>query len=390
MYKVMIVDDEWLVQEGIKVSLESNFNDINIVGMASSGRQAIEMSQDLNPDIIFMDIKMPGIDGIEAIEAIKQRLKSVKFVVVSAYEQFSYAKKAVELGVSHYILKPIHQEKLIGVVKGILKDLRDEQLRREQRIANKEKLEKALPILEKGFIYSMLMNTDFKSEIAKYKDLFEIKRDYAFVCVIEIGSSEEASLLTEIQSNDLYPKIQNMVKYKCKSVIGPMIINRITLVILDQDFEYEYEQRLHAMNLVSSIQERMNDITDLPVKIGIGSSCLLEKIKVSLDEANYTLSRTKESGSLHYNDVFESDDRQGYSYIEIKDDQQAIINAMENAKKTLLLSLLNSFFIRLKEKYHQDLIGLRHHITELMVMVMSASYRNTLLEKEAGFGTYLA
>lgn len=386
----MIVDDEWLVQEGIKVTIESNFPELEVVGMASSGREAIEMSALLYPDIILMDIKMPGINGIEAIENIKKRLQDTKFVIISAYEQFGYAKQAVELGVSHYILKPIHQDKLIEVINGLLREIKQERAQRQKLIENREKLEKALPVLEKGFVYSMLMNSDFKTEVGKYQDLFEISKDHGFVFVIELGDSNQETLLTEIQSNSLYPKIQNTVKYKCKSVVGPLIINRITLVVFDQIQSYEYEQRVNAMDLVTSILEQIETMTDLPIKIGVGSLCPIEKIKTSLDEANYTLSRIKNEKVLHYNDIFEVEMDQSYTYTDIKDDEQAIIGFMENGNKEKLIPHLNFFFNKLKEKFNGDLVGIRHIMTELMVMVMSSSYRNALTESEAGYSTYLS
>ncbi len=76
MYKILIADDEPIVLEGIKFIIEENFSDIEIVATASSGREAIEASNRVSPDIILMDIKMPGINGIEAIETIKKRYQA--------------------------------------------------------------------------------------------------------------------------------------------------------------------------------------------------------------------------------------------------------------------------------------------------------------------------
>lgn len=390
MYKVMIVDDEWLVQEGLKVSLESNFPNIEIVGMASSGREAIEMSAQKQPDIILMDIKMPGINGIEAIENIKRRLQYTKFVIISAYEQFDFAKQAVELGVSHYILKPINQEKLIEVMQRILFELKNEKAQRKKVIENREKLEKALPVLEKGFVYSMLLNRDFKSEIKKYKDLFNIDRQQGFVFVIEFDRSDEERMMTEITMDSLYPKVQNAVKYKCKSVVGPIIMNRMTIVVFEPIYEFEYEQRVHAMDLVKGVKQTLNDIADVDIHIGIGSCCSLEKIKNSLEEANYALSKIDKEDILHYNDISDVTDETVYTYTEIKDDETQIINLMENGKKEELLQAVGRFFRKVGEKFQGDETDLKNVVTELMVMVLSSSYRNNMPESVVGYSTYLS
>lgn len=72
MLKLLVVDDEYLVTDYVITLIQRNFKDIDIVGTASTGREAIEKAISLKPDIVFMDINMPGIDGIEAIKQIKE------------------------------------------------------------------------------------------------------------------------------------------------------------------------------------------------------------------------------------------------------------------------------------------------------------------------------
>ncbi|MBI9014351.1 MAG: response regulator [Clostridiales bacterium] len=388
MYKVMIADDEWIVQEGIKVSLQNHFSNIEIVGMASTGREAIEMNAEKHPDIILMDIKMPGINGIEAIETIRKRYHQTRFVIISAYEQFEYAKQAVELGVCDYILKPINQAKLIQVIKRAMDDIDEEREQRSRMIKNREKLEQVMPVLEKGFIYSLLMNTDFKRELIKYQDIFEIKKEKAYVFVLELFHKDEDRLSTEIKNDLLYPKIQNTIKYKCHCAIGPMIINRITVVVFEDHYDFEYEQRVKAMALAETIIETIND-SDISLKIGIGSCYSLEKTRNSLEEANYALTKINLENVLHHNDIFEQDIENNYTYTEIKDDEIEIIHLMETGQKEALQESTNAFFEKLRTKFSHDTIDSRNIILELMVMVLSTSYRNNLNESEVGYSSYL-
>ena len=97
MLKVMVVDDESIVVESIKYIIDKNFTDVMVSGTARSGREAIEKAELIKPDIIFMDIKMPGINGIDAIKEIREILPNAQIIILSACEQFEYAKEAINL-----------------------------------------------------------------------------------------------------------------------------------------------------------------------------------------------------------------------------------------------------------------------------------------------------
>lgn len=385
MFRIMIVDDEWIVQEGIKVTLENHFDNIDIVGMVSSGREAIEMNAACHPDIVLMDIKMPGINGIEAIQTIRQRYTQTKFVIISAYEQFEYAKQAVELGVVDYILKPINQSKLIKVVQKAMDSISEEREQRSKLIRNREKLEKMMPVLEKGFIYALLMHSDFKRELHKYKDIFELNIDSAYVMVIEIEENKDA--LSDLKNDYFYPKIQDTIKHKCQCAIGPMIIDRITVVVFDDVMHSEYDQRIKAMDLAESILESLLK-NDLSIKIGIGSNVSLERIRHSLDEANNALAKIDTEKVLHHNDVIEAVRDSGYGYSDIKDEEYVIIQLMETGQVAKLKENLHYFFDKVKS--HFQPVDANNIMLELMVMVLSASYKHNLDESEVGYSTYLS
>lgn len=110
MIKVLIVEDEKRASRGLCSLLYMISDEIEIVGEASDGRIAFEMIQNLHPDVVFTDIRMPYMDGIALIKAVKEYGIDVKFVIISAYEEFEYARQAVSLGVLEYLVKPITLE----------------------------------------------------------------------------------------------------------------------------------------------------------------------------------------------------------------------------------------------------------------------------------------
>lgn len=395
MYKLLIADDEQIVLDGIEFMIKDNFSDVQVVAKASSGREAIEACRQIVPDLIFMDIKMPGINGIEAIETIKKMHPNTKFVIISAYEQFEYAKQAVELGVSEYVLKPINQFKLCDVIKRIIGEIELERRQRQKEIQNKEKLEKVLPVLEHGFVYSLLLNAHYREELTKYLDLFDVHNEYGYIMVYEFGEGDKSDKLqntigTGIKGFSFYPKVQDAIKYKYKCIIGPLIINRITVLVFEEHMDNEYEQRIKAIHAAESVYEQIQEIADCNVYIGIGANYRLEKIKNSLEEALYALGRVKDEIILHVNDIVERDaNEMDYSYVDIKSDEAQIITMIENGDENGLESMLNYFF-QVTERKFQSFVDLKHIFTELMVMVLSCCYQNNLDENEVGYSTYLA
>ena len=91
MYKVLVVDDEQIVCDAVRFIISKREDDLVVIGSASSGREAIELAKSLMPDIIIMDIRMPGINGIDAIKEIKHVYPDMKFIIISAYEQIGRA-----------------------------------------------------------------------------------------------------------------------------------------------------------------------------------------------------------------------------------------------------------------------------------------------------------
>ena len=123
MYSVLIVDDEQPVIESISFMLQKYRPELEIAGTGMSGREAIEIAEATKPDIILIDVKMPGIDGLEALREIKRRSPNVLPILTTAYERFDIAQTAFELGVKDYILKPFSREKLIDAVDAAVESL---------------------------------------------------------------------------------------------------------------------------------------------------------------------------------------------------------------------------------------------------------------------------
>ena len=121
MYRILLADDEGIVLNSLQFIIEKNFSGRYELETAKTGLGAIETAERFRPDIVFMDIQMPGINGIDAMREIRKFSTNVIFVVLTAYDKFDYAKEAIGLGVLDYLNKPVNQKVVADVIGRAMK-----------------------------------------------------------------------------------------------------------------------------------------------------------------------------------------------------------------------------------------------------------------------------
>lgn len=125
MYRVLIADDEERIRNGIAKLIEQFDIDLHVCALAKNGAEALESTRIHLPEIILIDINMPLIDGLEAIEKIQSIQPDAVVIIISGYDRFEYAQKAVSLGVYHYLLKPFCNEEFRDLLLTALETYRE-------------------------------------------------------------------------------------------------------------------------------------------------------------------------------------------------------------------------------------------------------------------------
>ena len=110
MFRILVADDEGIMLESIKSIILSNFGSECQVACVKTGRAVIEQAEAFRPDIAIVDIQMPGLSGIQAIREVRRFNSSMVFIIITAYDKFSYAQEAVNLGVMEFITKPVKED----------------------------------------------------------------------------------------------------------------------------------------------------------------------------------------------------------------------------------------------------------------------------------------
>ena len=131
MLKVFLVEDEIVMREGIKKNIQWEKEGFEFVGDASDGELAYPLIQKTKPDILITDIRMPFMDGLELSRLVKQELPDIKIMILSGYDEFEYAKEAIKIGITDYLVKPISGAKLLEAVKKVAQVIEEEKEQKE-------------------------------------------------------------------------------------------------------------------------------------------------------------------------------------------------------------------------------------------------------------------
>lgn len=166
--RIFLVDDEQPVLDGLTVTIDKRLKDLEICGTARSGKAAVEGISREKPDIVIMDVRMPGMSGLDALRELRRLSVDCITILLTAYERFDIAKEAFSLGVYDYLVKPVEQEVLTETLEGALNRLEELRLSALRATDAREELELAKPLLEAGFIYSIILGSPDSSHIETY------------------------------------------------------------------------------------------------------------------------------------------------------------------------------------------------------------------------------
>jgi two-component system, response regulator YesN len=128
-YSILVVEDEPLIRENLVKKLRGSCPEFEVVGEAADGREAQEMAAELHPDVLLTDIRMPVLDGIGLIRELYYSHPDMKVIILSGYDEFSYARSAIEFGVKDYLLKPVSAEDLRAALSRLAVQMDAEQER---------------------------------------------------------------------------------------------------------------------------------------------------------------------------------------------------------------------------------------------------------------------
>jgi two-component system, response regulator YesN len=183
MVKVMLVDDEQIEREGLKLMLSKKRSNTEIIAEAKNGKQAVDLAIRHKPDLIFMDIKMPEFDGIEAIKRISPILPHTKYIMVSAFDTFDYAREAMKFGIKEYLLKPSKLSEVLEAYDRMVEEIEAEKQEKMENQQINHRLERISSFIEKEFILSFIMDHVHEFNQEDWNEWLDLAHEQGFVAV---------------------------------------------------------------------------------------------------------------------------------------------------------------------------------------------------------------
>ncbi len=174
LYRVLLVDDEEEIRQGISQKIDWLSLGFQLIGEAENGAEALDLAVELRPDVILTDIKMPFMDGLELCRHLGSQLPAAKLVVFSGFDDFQFARTAIGMHVSEYILKPINAAELNQVLANLREQLDSQRAERRDMDTLRRRYEESLPTLRELFFTRLMEGHIPPNEIEERAGRYEL------------------------------------------------------------------------------------------------------------------------------------------------------------------------------------------------------------------------
>ncbi|HUC91088.1 MAG TPA: AraC family transcriptional regulator [Paenibacillus sp.] len=267
MYRLLIADDEALEREGLEWIVQRMMPDTFQIIHAENGRAAIERAEEFRPHIVFMDVNMPGIKGLEALRDIKARLPETKLVLVTAYDYFAYAKEAVSLGVKEYILKPAKREQVVAALNQLVEELEQERRKRTDELELKDKLSQLQPLVENELSMMLMIDSVMDADAGQLAEWLDFPLDRGSAFVIAFPKQSDPA-----DQKKIYDAIRGFAKTHGSICIVSSAIERHMAIFMRKnpavkDDEWREETKRYGQMLCALTERQL----EAAVSVGIGS-----------------------------------------------------------------------------------------------------------------------
>lgn len=274
MLKMILADDEPIVRRGLRNSIPWNELGIEVVAEAVDGQEAFELCLKLEPDLLFTDIRMPLMDGLEVAMKLKEHGSPIRVIFISGIQDFNYAKTALDINAGGYILKPIKVNEVREVVTKVVNSMRMERNRELKNVELRQQLREYTSVAKEKFIRNLVAGYDFKQqEVMDKLEYFQLPVGIHDPLVIAVLQIDEYSRMiadkTEFDRQLLVFSVNNIAEEILDNHNAGITfyVNENEFILMLKDLG---EDTKKYGEMFQEIVACMNKFLEIAVSIGIG------------------------------------------------------------------------------------------------------------------------
>ena len=298
--KLLIADDDFQIRTGLKEGIEWLSFGITEVFIAQDGLEAMKIYEDKMPQIVITDIRMPGLDGLQLTEKIREISQDTSIIILSGYAEFEYARKALQFGVNDYLLKPVKIRELTKIVYEITnKIIKLSQKAEDEKNFKSSYVEKFINDFISGNIDDMVMVVD------KFKTYFNLDIKTLIGCLIlEIDNDLSGVSNSALEhKKSLYKLIKDIIlsQFDVKDTILHEKYNKVILIYRVNSTSSKDILKLKFFKLHKELNKSLKEECKLTVSFGISNTGTIESFKKIYEQGEQALAQRLYKGAESIN-----------------------------------------------------------------------------------------
>ncbi len=342
LYRVLLADDEPQIREGLCLRHNWEALGFTLVGQAENGQEALELAEQLSPDVIMTDIQMPFLTGLQLCEKLTKRLPASKFLLFSGFDDFDYAKQAIRMNVFEYILKPINTAELTEVLQKLKLHLDAERAEQKNLEKLRQLYEESRPVLRELFLTRLLEGRTHPDRIPEEAVQHQIDLSPSLwqVCLVQLEGVPSQHELMALSVLRLFEQHLDWNHYLCF-----LYRDGIALLVGHQMTPNTYG----LINTVNRVCELSEPLSGVKITAGIGSPVPLSDMIQSTTGAQNALDYRvlHGSGRAIYIGDMEPDSQAVLTFDEL--DEHALSSAVKLGTESEVRAVVSNLMAKIQE-----------------------------------------
>lgn len=296
-YTIVIADDEEIERKALRLLLQKEFPEIAIVGVAANGMELVSMTQQHQPDIAIVDVNMPGINGIDAIDLLRAKGSKTHFIINTAYDDFSYVQRALSLKIDAYILKPEKRDTTIQTIRKLCQQIDVARENRNSQQQIQALFTRVQSVMESEIMYSLFIGEPAQENFDTYCDMHGIQFEAGtVVALIPVAGS---SRFHSQDKADLRAVLDAALGNSCAYLASVTEANICLLLFVEKG--PLQEQQKWISDVLRVAVDKLNRTLQLSLRAGVGGIYpRFQQLAGAYQESLLALMNPKEEGISFY------------------------------------------------------------------------------------------